>query len=92
MRYLKVLIFIMAAVVLSACNLSRDSADDEPLVTVTGDANGAKPSVTISSPESGEEIVVGDDLFVSATASDAVGVTEVQLVVNNQIVKRVFSD
>ena len=90
MHYRNVLILALL-MLLSACNLTRETATDEPLATTTGQASG-KPEVTIASPRSGSEVVVGDDVFVSATATDTVGVTEVQLIVNNQIAKRVFSE
>lgn len=89
---MRVLVVILAALCLAACNLTSNQTSDEPLETVTSDASGSRPSVTISSPEDGAEVVVGSDLFVSATATDGVGVTEMQLIVNDQIVKRVFSE
>lgn len=85
-------IILLAAILLAACNLSTTGPIDEPLETPTGDAGGSQPVVTISSPEDGAEVVIGNDVFISATATDGVGVTEVQLVANNQIVKRVFSE
>lgn len=83
----KVLVF--ALLLLSACNLS--SGQPDPLITPSVQAGG-KPTVTISSPKEGDELVVGKDVFVSANASDSIGVTRVQLIVNNQIVKTVSSE
>ncbi|MBZ0299536.1 MAG: SH3 domain-containing protein [Anaerolineae bacterium] len=89
----KVLLLICALMLLSACNLSRTPPTTEPLPTESGDASSAgKPVVTISSPKSGDEIVVGTDVFVSANATDSVGITRVQLIANNQIVKTVSSE
>ncbi|MCX9080164.1 MAG: Ig-like domain-containing protein, partial [Candidatus Methanoperedens sp.] len=51
-----------------------------------------KPVVTISSPKQGDEIVVGNQMFVTANARDAVGVTRVQLLANDQIVKTISSE
>jgi hypothetical protein len=86
----KVLLFIIL-IILSACNLSSSRGDNDPIVTPSAQASG-KPTVTISSPKEGDEVVVGRDVFVSANASDSEGVTRVQLVVNNQIVKTVSSE
>jgi hypothetical protein len=48
--------------------------------------------VTITSPEDGDEVAVGDDVIVSASATDSVGVTRVELLANNRVVKRVSSE
>lgn len=48
--------------------------------------------MTITSPENGDEVVVGSQIFVTARATDAVGVTRVQLLANSQIVKTVSSE
>jgi uncharacterized protein YraI len=51
-----------------------------------------KPAVAIASPQNGAEVVVGDTIFVSANATDTIGITRIQLLANNQIVKTVSSD
>ena len=86
-------IYILAlALILSACNLARNRpSTPEPLITTSSQASG-KPQVTISSPDDGDEVVVGTDLFVSANATDSAGITRVQLIANNQIVKTVSSE
>lgn len=81
---------ISLLVLLSACNLTRTPPTSEPIPT--SDAGSSKPVVTISSPEDGDEVVVGTDLLVSATATDNGGITRVQLIANNQIVKTVSSE
>ncbi len=82
---------IALAFLLSACNLSRTPPTSEAPPTAPSNSSG-KPVVTVSSPEDGDEIVVGTDLLVSANATDSVGITRVQLVANNQIVKTVSSE
>ena len=57
----------------------------------TTDAGG-RPVVIITSPQNGDEIGVGTQIFVTAQATDAVGVTRVQLLANSQIVKTVSSE
>jgi len=88
----KSFILICALLVLSACNLSRTPPTEEPIPTDGASSGDGKPEVTISSPQSGDEVVVGTDVFVSATATDSVGITRVQLIANNQIVKTVSSE
>lgn len=86
----KALVLTILLLLVSACNLSSGQRDD-PIITQSV-APGIKPTVTIASPKEGDEVVVGTDVFVSANASDSTGVTRVQLVVNNQIVKTVSSE
>ncbi len=78
--------------ILTACNLSRTRPSAQIPTATASSAGSGKPEVTISSPADGDEIVVGTDLLVSALATDAVGVTRVQLIANNQIVKTVSSE
>lgn len=90
MRYFKAWI-VMALLFLGACNLTSGPPTSEPINSVT-DIPSGKPTVRISSPESGSEVVVGDNVLVSANAADTVGVTRMQLIANNQIVKTVSSE
>lgn len=89
MRDWKLALLLAALLALSACNLTRQPPTSESVVTPP---SGGKPTVTISAPQNGEEFVVGSAVFVSANATDSVGVTRVQLVANNQIVKTVTSE
>ncbi|HEX2905722.1 MAG TPA: CARDB domain-containing protein [Phototrophicaceae bacterium] len=85
------LLFILALISLSACNLTTDPETNEPINVPTINPGG-KPVVTITSPKEGDEIVVGSAMFVTANARDAVGVTRVQLLANDQIVKTISSE
>lgn len=89
MRDWKLALLLAALLALSACNLTRQPPTSESVVTPP---SGGKPTVTISAPQNGEEFVAGNAVFVSANATDSVGVTRVQLVANNQIVKTVTSE
>jgi len=51
-----------------------------------------KPDVTIVSPTDGSEYVVNNQVLVSVTASDSIGVTRIQLFANDSIVKTVSSE
>lgn len=82
---------VALVVVLAACNLSSEPDDLQPLVTATGITSG-RPTVTITSPANGSEVVLNSQVLISATASDSVGVQRVQLIANGQIVKTVSSE
>ncbi len=88
----KIFLLVCTLAVLSACNLTRTRPTTEPVVTGTAAAVDGKPVVTISSPQDGDEVVIGTDVFVSANATDSVGITRVQLIADNQIVKTVSSE
>lgn len=91
MRHLSFIVLFMALLALSACNLSSSPPTEEPLPGTPVNASG-KPEVTIVSPKDGDEVVVEEEILVSANASDSVGVTRVQLLANNQVVKTVSSE
>ena len=91
----RVTLFVLVCLsVLTACNLSNNSPTVEPLITPTPttDFQTEKPLVSVLSPVAGDEFVVGEEILVSANATDSVGVTRMQLWVNNQIVKTVSSE
>ena len=90
MRYARFLIVLMVLAI-SGCNLSSQPPTAEPLDVPTSEAGG-RPVVTIASPNDGAEVTVGTQVFVTATATDAVGVTRMQLLANDQIVKTVSSE
>lgn len=80
---------MLAAWALAACTLTADPATPTPANTPTPPGT---PSVTIESPDNGAEFGVGDDVLVSATATDQGGVTSVQLFANERLVKTVSSE
>ncbi|MBZ0290604.1 MAG: hypothetical protein K8I30_23470, partial [Anaerolineae bacterium] len=92
MRLIRLFCLTILLVVASACNLTQTppTAESEDLPPL--DNQSGKPTVIISSPESGDEFVVGNQLFITAQATDTVGVTRVQLLANNQPVKTVSSE
>lgn len=76
---------------LTACNLAPDEDPIVPTPTTSVDVGG-KPTVTINSPASGASFTVNNEILVSATAVDTVGVTRMQLFANGSIVKTVTSE
>lgn len=91
MRYRNSVLLLLLMIVLwalAACNLSATS---QSAPTPTTEATG-QPVVTIISPQTGSEAIVGTQVLISANATDSVGVTRVQLLANNQVVKTVSSE
>ncbi len=64
----------------SACNLS---GNDAPTPTQSG---GGRPAVQIISPQDGTEVGVNQEVAITFTSTDAVGVTRAQLFINGQVV------
>lgn len=85
------LLLIPLLLILGACNLTAQPPTAESIIVPTINPGG-KPVVTITAPKQGDEIVVGSQMFVTANARDAVGVTRVQLLANDQIVKTISSE
>ncbi|MYE26742.1 MAG: SH3 domain-containing protein [Chloroflexi bacterium] len=87
-----VLRLLVAAIYLSlaACNLQDrtiESTRGEPT-----DRPSGPPTIQIASPNDGAEYVIGEEILVSVQAADSIGVTRVQLFVDNQIVRTVSSE
>lgn len=92
MRYRMIFIPLMALLLaLSACNLGRPDNQETPL-TQTPSAPTGRPTVTIISPQNGDEVVVNEPVIISVSATDTVGITQVRLFVNNQTVRTVGSE
>jgi hypothetical protein len=82
-------LLVCAVVLLAGCNLER--ASNRPL-TPAITPGSARPVVAILSPANNSEVVVGAQVLVSATASDSVGVSRVQLFANGASVKTISSE
>lgn len=85
----KITLFVFT-LLLSSCTLSGGTVTPEPLITPTSIITG-KPNVSITSPQNGDEVTIGDDILVSAIATDEGGVTRVQMFANDTLVKTVSS-
>lgn len=77
--------------VLAACNLRSDDPG-EPTATAAPVDPSSRPVVTILSPEDGAEVIVRQTVLISASASDGVGITQVQLYANGDLVRTVSSE
>jgi len=89
-RALRRWLCLSICVCLAACNLRGRNAEPnraEATVSPSG-----PPSIAISSPQAGDEFVIGEEILVSVLAGDSIGVTRVQLFVDNQIVRTVSSE
>ena len=83
-------LIVVCLVCLASCNLRRQSGPAaSEIVTATA---AAPPRIDIESPSIGDEFVVGEEILVTVSASDSVGVNRVQLFVNDQIVRTVSSE
>jgi hypothetical protein len=91
MRRLFFLFFVCSIV---ACNLGAPEPTPQPLPTTNPlptNPSGSKPSLTVSSPRSGDSFPVNAPIFVNAVATSSEGVTRVQLYANGSPVKTVSS-
>lgn len=75
MSRIRPLLIIPLMLAAAACTLTSGPATITPAATTTPLAVG-QPSITIESPDDGVEVNVGDNILVSATATDDVGGNE----------------
>lgn len=90
-----IVLTVLLTLSLSACNLGAEETPRQPVRatnTTPPQQAAGKPTIRIDSPENGRNVPVNQQLLVSATATDEVGVTRVQLFANGQIVKTVSSE
>ncbi len=83
-------LLLTTALSLAACNLTADT-DATPTPSGVTPTVAGRPSVSITSPRQGELVQLSSELLVSASASDAAGITRVQLFANDDLVKSVLS-
>ena len=83
-------LLLVTLLLINACTLTSQPVE-ERIPTPTGSVN-TRPTVTITSPQSGSESIVNQQILVSASASDPVGITQMQLLANGRIVKTIRSD
>lgn len=84
-------IIAIFALTLTACNLGSNGPQPTAQFLETSTPAGV-PEIRILSPSDGDEFIVGEEILVSIEATDGAGVTRVQLLANNQIVKSVSSE
>ena len=73
----------------SSCNLG--SGEPEEDIATQSPATG-RPTVTIISPQEGDEFAVDEQIFVRIEASDTAGVTRAQLFADGEIVRTISSE
>lgn len=88
-RWLSIILILLS--VLTACNLGNNAPQPTPEGLDTPTPAGV-PEIRILSPSDADEFLAGEEILVSVEATDSVGVTRVQLLANNQIVKTVSSE
>jgi hypothetical protein len=91
MRIGRFLLLLLIPVLVAGCNLgSSERETEEPLPTLPADSG--QPQVLIVSPQNGDTFDVDEQILVNVQATDAVGVTRVQLFADGQIVKTISSE
>ena len=83
---------LLIVLLTGACNISTERPQATPLPPALGTASASRPLITITAPANGSEVVVGTDILIKGQASDAQGVTRVQLIANDRIVRTVSSE
>jgi hypothetical protein len=86
------LALLACLLLISACTLTTQLPPSPEAIDPPPGETSNRPVVTISNPAEGAQLVTGQQIFVAARAVDTVGVTRVQLIANNQIVKTVSSE
>jgi len=89
---MRFLLFLGMLTTLAACNLDAESNDSRLTATPTTQIATGKPTVTILSPQNGEEFVVNTPILMSVQVADSVGVTSVRLSANGTNVRTVGSE
>lgn len=94
MRYRIALLFLAVVMAgLSACNLSSSGGAQVSPTTTGSSSGGGSPIITILSPQAGAEVLINQQILVSANANDpSGGITRVQLFANGSIAKTVSSE
>ena len=77
-----------AILTLAACNLDSGAPADGIGATSTPEG---PPQIRILQPAAGDEFAIGEEILVSVEAVDSIGVSRVQLFVDNRIVKSISS-
>ena len=86
------LALLLPVLLAAACNITTERPRPTPLPPLVATASASKPVVSISTPVDGAEVVVGTDILIRGEASDSQGVTRVQLVANDRIVRVVSAE
>lgn len=86
-----VIALLLTMLLVSACNLGgTPNRGEEDIDNPVEDAG--RPEVSILSPSTGDTFTVNEQILVSVSASDAIGVTRVQLFANGSLVKTISSE
>lgn len=87
----QLVVSLILALSLAACNLGSGTPEPLPTTPTSPPDTSSKPQVTIASPQPNAEYTLNDQILVSVTATDRVGVTRVQLFANGALVKTLSS-
>lgn len=90
MRTRLMMLLTLTVFFVSACNLG--GSPEQPEEDLTDPVETGRPQVTILSPNDGDTFTVNEQILVSVSATDSIGVTRVQLLANGNVVKTVSSE
>lgn len=91
-KIMRFLLFLGMLTTLAACNLDAENDNSRLTATPTTQIATGKPTVTILSPQNGEEFLVNSPILMSVQVTDSVGVTSVRLSANGTNVRTVGSE
>lgn len=86
------IIFLISIFMLTACNLGGSPNQGEESIPTADPQNAGQPQVTILSPTTGDSFTINEQVLISVSATDQIGITRVQLFANGSLVKTVSSE
>ena len=86
--WIALLLLVLLGLIASACNLSSGKGEEKKATATSGTpiSEAGIPTVIIQAPDSGAHVLLGTDVLIYAVASDAVGVTRVELIQGETVV------
>ncbi len=75
------LLFLLAAAL--ACNLTGNDEESDQGTPVGGDG---RPGAIVQAPDNGSQVLINSDVLIYAVATDPVGVTRVELIVDDTVI------
>ncbi|MCZ7538514.1 MAG: SH3 domain-containing protein [Anaerolineae bacterium] len=87
-RWIPLFLLVLLSLIASACNLSSGDDDGKKATATSGTpvSEAGIPTVMIQAPDDGAHVLLGSDVLIYAVASDAVGVTRVELIQGETVV------
>ncbi|MEP0763219.1 MAG: hypothetical protein HRF48_10845, partial [Chloroflexota bacterium] len=86
--WITLLLLVLLGLVASACNLTSGDGEEKKATATSGTPVGEAgiSTVIVQAPDDGAHVLLGSDVLIYAVASDAVGVTRVELIQGETVV------